>query len=248
MVGAGAAPSARRVRRGRLLRGHRGADGEHLHVVEDVRVGARRTVAAVDGLGRDVDVVTRRDLVGDTAVGVDLHRDRHQVVALDLVGERAAEAVLRRDERAAVMNCFASTGPDGTLPSSSSGSVIVDGGTEPWRPSPSRPARPAAPRHRSCPWRCPRSRRSASTKTALSWARLSAPDAYTYTPMPATRASTMAAAAINVRRFDTATPLAIRSVPRIVGPDTGGLEPDVTGNRDFPGSGYSVGGRVGLGR
>jgi hypothetical protein len=31
--------------------------------------------------------------------------------------------------------------------------------------------------------------------------------------MPATSASTMAAAAINVRRFDTATPLGIRSGP-----------------------------------
>ena len=39
-----------------------------------------------------------------------------------------------------------------------------------------------------------------------------------YTPMPATSASTMAAAAINVRRFDTATPLEIRSGLWIVGP------------------------------
>ena len=50
----------------------------------------------------------------------------------------------------------------------------------------------------------------ASTNDAFSWARLSAPDAYMYTPIPATSASTMAAAAINVRRFDTATPLGIR--------------------------------------
>jgi hypothetical protein len=53
----------------------------------------------------------------------------------------------------------------------------------------------------------------ASTNDAFSWARWSAPDAYMYTPMPATSASTMAAAAINVRRFDTATPLGIRSGP-----------------------------------
>jgi hypothetical protein len=32
-------------------------------------------------------------------------------------------------------------------------------------------------------------------------------EAYMYTPIPATAARTMAAAAISVRRFDTATPL-----------------------------------------
>ena len=74
-----------------LRRGLR-TDREHLDAGEDV---ARRGVLA----DRDqVDLVTRRDLVGDAALGVD--RDRHRDLALlaDRGGERTATALRGGDE------------------------------------------------------------------------------------------------------------------------------------------------------
>ena len=121
----------------------------------------------------------------------------------------------------AVMNCFAFTGPDSTLPLSWSRLVMADGGNEPlatFSLSTSPACSTSAP---VVPLAMSALATYALTNDALSWARLSAPDAYMYTPIPATSASTMAAAAINVRRFDTATPLGIRSGPSDVRPPHG---------------------------
>src|SRR6478736_6068724 len=117
-----------------------------------------------------------------------------------------------------VMNCFAFTGPDSTLPLSWSRLVIADGGNEPlatFSLSTSPACSTSAP---VVPLAMSAVATYAFTNDALSWARLSAPDAYMYTPIPATSASTMAAAAINVRRFDTATPLGSVLVPQSSAP------------------------------
>ena len=69
----------------------RGADREHLDVAQDVRPTTEAAVGVGRRRGRDVDVVTRRDLVGDAAVGVDVHRDRDQV----LLGDRRRRSCRR---------------------------------------------------------------------------------------------------------------------------------------------------------
>ena len=158
--------------------------------------------------GGDVDVVAGAIwLATPRSASTEMVTATRSFVAIGLRERSATAALLGSDERLPVMNCLASIRAAATLSVSELTSVTIAAGTEP-RATLAVCTRPAwiasAP---VVPLAMSLFATRASTNDALSSARLSALDAYMYTPMPATRASTMAAAAINVRRFDTATPL-----------------------------------------
>ena len=85
----------------------------------------------VGGGGRDVDVVAGRDLVGDAALGVDVHRDRDEVLLRDRLRERAADAILRGDERLRGDELLrVDAARRDLVRRARSRSVTIDGGTE----------------------------------------------------------------------------------------------------------------------